>query len=88
MLAPSSQEHRCLEVKSRTVCRGILGGFLEKQRTAVDTIAWDSERVFKLDLGVFPADERVETNEVGKFEMAKCQTGVLKASRSWGLIGA
>lgn len=27
--------------------------------------AWDSERVFKLDLGVFPADERVETNEVG-----------------------
>jgi hypothetical protein len=65
MLAPSSQEHRCLEVKSRTVCRGILGGFPEKQRTAVDTIAWDSERVFKLDLGVFPADEQVETNEVG-----------------------
>jgi hypothetical protein len=65
MLAPSSQDHRCLEVKPRTVCRGILRGFPEKQRTAVDTIAWDSERVFRLGLGVFPADEHVETNEVG-----------------------
>ena len=40
-------------------------GVSGKQRTAVDTITCDSERVFRPDLGVFPADEQVETNEVG-----------------------
>jgi len=41
---PSSQEHRCLEVNSRTVCRGISRGLSEKQRIAVDIIACDFDR--------------------------------------------
>jgi len=50
---------------SRTVCRRILRGVPENQRIAVGIIACDSEWFFRLDPGVFPADEQVETNEVG-----------------------
>jgi hypothetical protein len=59
---PSSQEHRCLEVNSRTVCRGISRGLPEKKNSR----GYHCVRlrpVFRLDLGVFPVDEQVEANE-------------------------
>ena len=65
MLAPpSSQEHRCLEVNSRTVCRGISRGVAGKAKNSRGYHYVRLQPVFRLDLGVFPVDEQVETNEV------------------------
>jgi len=64
MLAPpSSQEHQCLKVNSRTVCRGISRGFAGKAKNGHGYHCVRLRPVFRLDLGAFPVDEQVETNE-------------------------